>query len=73
MWMTQYLEEIKRQFVEVYKLNLESVPDGQYPMTINGKVDNVQVINGKLHCCNFKAENNERTHDPLQSTAGEVS
>ena len=30
------------------------VPDGEYPMVIDGKKDNVKIINGYFHCCNFE-------------------
>ncbi len=29
------------------------VPDGEYPMTIYGKVDNVRIVDGRINCCNF--------------------
>jgi hypothetical protein len=72
MWMTDYIREIKRQFVEVYGLarrmdqpdNPEivpiHVPDGDYPMTIEGKLDRVKIVNGFISCCNF---------DPTPKTA----
>ncbi|QQG45583.1 MAG: hypothetical protein HYW89_01505 [Candidatus Sungiibacteriota bacterium] len=64
MWMTDYIREIKRQFVEVYgfkplpnstkhEYNVE-VPDGEYPMTIDGKLDKVRIENGGISCCNFE-------------------
>lgn len=34
----------------------DNVPDGKYPMTINGKVDNVEIKGGKIYCCNFEEE-----------------
>ena len=63
MWMTDYVREIKRQFVEVYgfkplpgstkyEYNVD-VPDGEYPMTIENKLDKVRIENGKISCCNF--------------------
>ena len=64
MWWSDYIREIQRQFVEVYNFpeNPESpglpmdVPDGDYPMTIEGKLDNVKIIDGKISCCNFESE-----------------
>lgn len=61
MWMTTYIREIQRQLVEVYgypeRPDLPgvpvSVPDGDYPMTIEGQVDRVRIIDGKIRCCNF--------------------
>jgi hypothetical protein len=32
------------------------VPDGEYPMTIDGKLDHVRVEGGKINCCNFEDE-----------------
>jgi len=32
---------------------LDSVPDGVYPMTIEGKVDKVRVVDGTIHCLNI--------------------
>ena len=62
MWMTSYISEIQRQFISVYgfKENPEKagvpvdVPDGEYPMTIDGKRDKVRISQGKIHCCNFE-------------------
>jgi hypothetical protein len=62
MWMTAYIKEIQRQFVEVYNFTPRSdapliprnVPDGEYPMAIEGKVDRVRVENGFISCCNFE-------------------
>ena len=60
MWMTDHIREIQRQFVEVYGFAArrdapaipQHVPDGEYPMTIEGKVDRVRVAGGRIHCCN---------------------
>ena len=62
MWMTSYIREIQRQLVSQYGFAERSdapgvpvdVPDGEYPMTIDGKVDRVRVEGGKIHCCNFE-------------------
>ncbi len=68
MWMSDYVREIQRQLVSVYGLAERSnapgiprhVPDGEYPMTIKGKLDNVRVVNGELSCCNFAAAEETR-------------
>jgi hypothetical protein len=60
--MLEYIDEIKRQFIAEYGFaeNPEKpgvpldVPDGEYPMTINGKLDNVRIVNGMIYCCNFE-------------------
>jgi len=62
MWMTDYIREIQKQLVSRYGFppNNEglptAVPDGDYPMEIDGKLDHVQVIDGKIHCCRFVDE-----------------
>jgi hypothetical protein len=75
MWMTDYIREIQRQFVEVYNFPRRidppgspwhgmpdivpaegAVPDGEYPMTIEGKLDRVKVKDGYISCCNFGKE-----------------
>ena len=65
MWMTSYINEIKRQFRDIYKFKPTGgtreeplfadglIPDGEYPMTIEGKVDRVCIVNGTINCCNF--------------------
>jgi hypothetical protein len=61
MWMTDYIREIQRQFITVYQFqeNPEKpglpldVPDGEYPMTIAGKIDHVRITDGNISCCNF--------------------
>ena len=30
------------------------IPDGEYPMTIDGKRDRVRIVNGYINCCNFE-------------------
>lgn len=62
MWMTDYIREIQRQLVERYGFAERAdapgvpvdVPDGEYPMTIDGKLDRVLVQRGKISCCNFE-------------------
>lgn len=64
--MLEYIQEIKRQFIEVYNYpeNPDApgcpvgVPDGDYPMTIRGKVDKVRIKDDKIFCCNFDETNN---------------
>lgn len=60
MWMTDYVREIQRQFIDVYGYQSRpdmpgvpsGVPDGEYPMTIEGKVDRVRIVEGKIQCMN---------------------
>jgi hypothetical protein len=67
MWMTRYIAEIKRQFRDVYGFVpaggtereplFNNIPPGVYPMTIEGKVDNVRIVeDGTIDCCNFEEE-----------------
>ena len=61
MWMTDYIAEIQKQFIDKYGFeeNPEKpglpigVPDGEYPMKIEGEIDNVTVKDGIINCCNF--------------------
>jgi hypothetical protein len=63
MWGTQYIREIKRQFHETYGFEpteirhgeplFDAIPDGDYPMVIEGRRDNVRVVDGKINCGNF--------------------
>lgn len=63
MWMTAYIREIKNQFRDVYNFtpsnpgedepNFDNIPEGIYPMMIEGKLDNVKIVNGTISCCNF--------------------
>lgn len=64
MWMTDYIREVKRQFRDVYHFEpsrtvddepcFDKLPDGGYPMEIEGKTDYVKIVDGKISCCNFK-------------------
>ncbi len=62
MQMLSYIAEIQRQFVEVFGFPARKdashipahVPDGVYPMTIDGKVDHVKIEGGKISCCNYE-------------------
>jgi hypothetical protein len=64
MWMTDYIRKIQRQLIEVYgfpenpdKPGLPmDVSDGDYPMTIDSKLDIVKIIDGKINCCNFEPQ-----------------
>ena len=69
MWMTDYIHEIKRQFRDVYGFAPSKVeeiddpifdegqiPDGVYPMEIEGKTDYVKIVDGSINCCNYSSE-----------------
>ena len=59
--MLGYIEQVQQGFIREYGFREnpeksgipESVPDGEYPMIIDGKLDFVRVISGKIHCCNY--------------------
>jgi len=63
MSMIQYIAEIRKQMRDKYGFKpnggtieeplFDSIPDGEYPMEIDGKVDNVVVKNNSISCCNF--------------------
>lgn len=61
MWMSDYIREIQRLLISQYGFAARSdnpgipsgVPDGEYPMMIDGKMDHVQIRHGKISCCNF--------------------
>jgi hypothetical protein len=61
MWGTEYIKEIQRQFIDVYNFPASpenqdlpaDVPDGVYPMTIQGRLDYVGVKDGYISCANF--------------------
>lgn len=65
MWMTEYINAIKRHLRDTYKFVpdkvlsndepcFNSIPDGEYPMIIDGKLDNVKITSGFINCCNFE-------------------
>lgn len=60
MWMTDYVSEIQKKLVTQYGFTPDArglpqdVPDGQYPMTIDGKLDRVEIREGRINCCNFE-------------------
>ena len=51
MWMTDYIREIQGWFEK--NVTVRPVPDGTYPMKIDGKMDYVVIENGLINCCNF--------------------
>lgn len=62
--MMEYINAIKRALRDQHGFkptggtdhdpHFNNVPDGKYPMTIDGKVDNVRITDGKIFCCNFE-------------------
>ena len=64
MWCSDYIKEIKHQFYTKYKFKpqrivgneycFDNIPDGNYPMKIEGKIDYVKIVNGTIECCNWE-------------------
>lgn len=62
MWWTHYIEEVQRHLIDDYGFTEHpekpgvpiDVVDGIYPMIIDGKVDRVRIVDGKINCCNFE-------------------
>jgi len=58
------LTTIQRKFITQYGFKENptapgvpmDVPDGEYPMEIDGRLDKVRVVDGYIHCCNFEDE-----------------
>ena len=65
MWMTEYIKAVKRGMRDQCGMKptggtkdeplFDKVPDGEYPMTIEGRLDRVRCVGGKISCCNFDA------------------
>lgn len=57
--MTEYISEIQRRLITEYGFPKgengcpKNVPDGAYPMKIEGDLDLVIVAGGTISCCNF--------------------
>lgn len=64
MWMTDYINAVKCGIRDQHGFKptggstdeplFNNVPDGEYPILIDGRVDQVRIINGNISCCNFK-------------------
>ncbi|MFA6338908.1 MAG: hypothetical protein WCW87_02535 [Candidatus Paceibacterota bacterium] len=60
--MTDYISEIRRQMIKKYGFEEDplkpgipiNVPNGTYPMKIDGKMDFVKITDDKISCCNLK-------------------
>lgn len=64
MEMMNYIAAIQRKLITQYGFAEHPdrpgipahVPDGHYPMEIDGRTDSVRIINGQIHCCNFEGQ-----------------
>ncbi len=64
--MLEYIRSVKRGMRDQHGFkptygtdedpNFDNIPDGKYPMTIDGKVDSVEIKGGKIFFCNFEEE-----------------
>ena len=63
MWMTDYVKAVKRKLRDQYGFVpregssaedpcFDDIPDGDYPMEIEGQLDDVKIVDGKFHLCN---------------------
>ena len=60
--MLGYIRAVQRGFIDQHGFPenpdkpgcvLGEVPDGCYPMTVDGRTDYVTIKNGMIGCCNF--------------------
>jgi len=61
--ITDYAKKVKRALRDIYEFVptggteeepiFDHIPDGEYPMEIDGKHDNVIIRDGRIDCCNF--------------------
>jgi hypothetical protein len=69
MMMLDYINAVKRGLRDKYGFvpcgvaNFDQplfadgqIPDGKYPMEIDGKIDHVLIEGGRIHCCRFREE-----------------
>lgn len=58
--MIEYINKVKQGLASQLGLEYRDtrvighVPDGVYPMEIDGKVDHVQIKNGFINCCRWE-------------------
>lgn len=74
MWMTNYIDAIKRKLIDQYGFSenpdmpgcvLGDVPDGTYPMTIDNQMIQVDIIDGLVH---FKSVDTSEDDQKVPST-----
>ena len=68
--MIGYVQKVKQGLRDKYGFKptggtkqdpiFDNIPDGTYPMKINGKLDNVKVVDGKFHLCNWDEEDKKK-------------
>lgn len=75
----QYIREIKTQLATVHGfkpigaedgvLVFDVVPDGIYPVTIEGEIDEIKIENGTIFSKRNMAQQSRETHKPHEHTA----
>lgn len=63
MRMLEYISTIQRKLIDDFRFSEDpvragiplNVPDGDYPMLIDGKMDHVKIEDGRIYCCNFES------------------
>lgn len=65
MWMSDYIRAVKQCLRDEHGFSpkessddendpiFDGIPDGVYPMTIEGRLDRVRIEDGRINCCNF--------------------
>ena len=64
MWCFNYIKEVKRQLHTKYKFKpsrivgneycFDNIPNGVYPMKIEGKIDYVKMVDGVIKYCDWE-------------------
>lgn len=56
MGWNEYFNEVRRQLMARCGPDAEgwhAIPDGEYPMTIDGRLDRVRVEGGQIYCLDY--------------------
>ena len=74
----QYIREIKTQLATVHGFNpvgaedgvlvFDVIPDGVYPMTINGELDEIKIENGTIFSKSNMMQQFREAHKPHEHT-----
>jgi len=64
MWMADYSNAVRRALRDKHGFVptggtddcplFDEVPDGTYPVEIEGRIDDIKVVDGHISCCNFR-------------------
>lgn len=72
MWMTAYIQAVQCAFRDQHGFRpmagstdesptFDNIPNGTYPMQIDGKTDYVRITDGAISCCNFDPPDHGKT------------